>query len=88
MEETRYSIVSKKQHMLKAERVITLWFLSSVSSVDVSVIGLASAMLDSPQFSRWPLDTEIKFDWGSFCSGIDWDPTICDERFISEEASV
>jgi len=39
--------------MQKGEQKITLRFFSSVSpSVEVSVLGLASAIADSPQFSK------------------------------------
>ena len=76
-------------------RDITLWFLSSVSSVEVSVLGLASAIVDSPQFSRWPPDVETRrppdvetrIDCGSFCSDNAWDPTIATDRLVSEDAS-
>lgn len=67
---------------------VTCWFLSSVSSVEVSVLGLASAILDSPQFFGWPLRTETKFDCSSFGSDSNWDPTIAANRLKSEVASV
>lgn len=67
-------------------RDITLWFFSSVSSVEVSVLGLASAILVSPQFSGWLPGIETGFTCTSFCSGNDWDPTTAAERFISEDA--
>jgi len=72
--------------LLEKVRDITLWFLSSVSSVEVSVLGLASAILVSPQFSGWLPGIETGFTCTSFCSGNDWDPTTAAERFISEDA--
>lgn len=59
----------------------TLWFFSSVSaSVEISVLGLASAILDSPQFSVLPLEIETRFDRWFFSNGSLWDSTWMVER--------
>jgi hypothetical protein len=53
---------------------ITLLFLSSVStSVDVSVLGLPSAMLDSPQFSKWKPGAFARLDRGPKLTGASQD---------------
>lgn len=55
------------------ESNITLWFLSSVStSVEISVLGLASAMVDSSQFSVLP---ETRFEVWPFWYFNLWDST-------------
>ena len=59
--------------------------MSSVSSVEVSVLGLASAMLVSPQFSR-PADVEARVGCESFWNTSAWDAAIAAERFISDVA--
>lgn len=52
----------------------TILFLSSVStSVDVSVLGLPSAMLDSPQFSKWPPGRFARLDCGPKLTGANLD---------------
>ena len=67
----------------------TLWFFSSVSpSVEISVLGLASAILDSPQFSVLPLDTETRFVGWPFSNCNLWDSTWVANRFIVNEVGV
>lgn len=54
-----YSLNPSTEISKNNEKYITLGFLSSWStSVEVSVLGLASAIVDSPQFSKWELDTD------------------------------
>lgn len=57
-----------------------------MSSVEVSVLGLPSPTLVSPQFSRWLPSIVTGFDCDSFCSGNVWVRTTAEDRFTSEGA--
>ena len=62
-----HTIISQEY---RARKNSTLWFLSSVSaSVEISVLGLASAILASPQFSVLTLGIETRLDCWTFSNG-------------------
>lgn len=48
-------------------------------SVDISVLGLASAILDSPQFSVLPLDMDTRFNCCFFSGG-----NLCDSTWAAD----